>query len=84
MRRRLRPGRTRDVLPLFDGPDGGPVERLGTKSPEHFAYWVGFRQGAGSQGKSYRYDPDDRVNQYYEDGYRIGRLFRPLPCMAGK
>lgn len=75
--------RNDDPLPLFSGEDGGAVERIGIQSPEAFAYRRGFKQGANGESKSYRYDPDERVNTYYEDGHRIGRLFRPLPCMAG-
>lgn len=65
------------VLPLFDGPDGGPVERIGIHSPEYRAFWTGFQQGVDGQAKSRWYDEDDRVRRYYEDGHRIGGLFRP-------
>jgi len=64
------------ALPLFD-PPAPVIERLSITSPEYFAFHKGLREGRGGQSKSYRYDPDDRVNQYYSDGHRIGALFRP-------
>jgi hypothetical protein len=65
------------MLPLFDPPPA-VVERIATiDSPEYFAFWKAFREGREGQSKSFRYDPDDRVNRYYEDGWRIGQLFRP-------
>jgi hypothetical protein len=74
------------TLPLFDPPPAPKptVERIASDSPEAFAYALGFKQGAAGLAKttSSRY-ADPRVLRYYEDGYRIGRLFRPLPCMAG-
>jgi len=70
------------ALPLFDDPaPPKPRKHVEVRSPLAFAYNVGFTQGADGQGKSFRYDQDDEVNQFYEDGYRIGRLFRPLPVM---
>ena len=45
---------------------------------------LGFRQGAGGQSASFRYDPDDEMNDRYQEGHRVGRLFRPLPCMQEK
>lgn len=64
-------------LPLFDGPQGTPLQRVSITSPEYFAFHKGLREGREGQGKSYRYDPDERVNTFYQDGYRIGALFRP-------
>ena len=69
-----------DRLPLFSSPEGGPVERIGPHSAEARAFEIGFTQGAKEQTKIACYDPnDERVNRYYNDGYRIGRLFRPIP-----
>lgn len=69
------------MLPLYDGPDGGPIERIGTKSPEYFAFWAGFELGAQGLSRSREYDPDPRVNQYYQDGHKVGWLFRPMPFL---
>ena len=68
-------------LPLFDAP---PPKRNGIDSPEYFVWWIGFRQGADGQSESYRYDDDDDLDARYHDGHRVGRLFRPLPCMKEK
>jgi hypothetical protein len=66
------------LLPLFDPPASPtPVDRVTVDSPEYFAFHKGLREGREGQSKSFRYDPDERVNRYYEDGWRIGRLFRP-------
>jgi hypothetical protein len=65
------------MLPLFDGPEETPLQRVSITSPEYFAFHKGLREGREGQGKSFRYDPDERVNQYYMDGHRIGGLFRP-------
>lgn len=60
-------------LPLFD--ERPYVKRIALDSPEVFAFWTGFREGADGQGKSYRYDEDDEVDRFYQDGHRIGALF---------
>jgi hypothetical protein len=68
------------ALPLFDPPPAPAAERIGVPgTPEFAAYTAGFRDGSQGHSKTFRYDPDDRVNQYYVDGFRIGRLFRPVP-----
>lgn len=59
-------------LPLFDPP---PPKRIGVTSPEYFAFFVGMRQGQDGQARSSRYDEDDTIRRYYEDGYHIGSLF---------
>lgn len=71
------------MLPLFDGDGETPVQRIGINSPEMFAYWSAFRCGVEGQSRPGE-EPDERVNQFIRDGYRLGRLFRPLPCMREK
>lgn len=61
-------------LPLFDEP-APVIPRIGIDSPLYFAFWTGFREGADGQSRSYRYDEDEDVNRFYQDGHRIGALF---------
>jgi hypothetical protein len=65
------------ALPLFDPP---LPPRVRTDSPCYFVYWQCFRQGREGQAFTYR-DEDPEIARYALDGHRIGRLFRPLPCM---
>lgn len=60
------------ALPLFDPP---APKRVGVDDPLYFAWHAGFRQGVDGQAASRRYDPDDEMNDRYQDGHRIGKLF---------
>lgn len=70
------------MLPLFDeqlvAPQ--PIKRITHDSPEAFAFWTAFKRGAEGQGPPAP-EADEDVTRYAKDGYRIGRLFTPLPCM---
>lgn len=69
------------ALPLFDPPPAPPIHgpHVGPGTPEYAAFWTAFHVGAA--GARPMAASDDRVGQYARDGFRIGRLFRPLPCM---
>lgn len=64
------------ALPLFDEP---PPRRMTTQDPTYFAFWTGFRQGASGASRLFRYDGDETIDRYYQDGWRIGRLFYLTP-----
>ena len=80
------------MLPLFDEPTPAehnestrPSARHGT--PLNDAWTLGFHQGASEltptrMGPEWWSDP--REWDYYREGYRVGRLFRPLPCVKEK
>lgn len=51
--------------------------------PCYVAYWTAFNRGADGQSAPGE-DADEHVRAYVKSGYRIGRLFRRLPCMKEK
>lgn len=70
------------MLPLFDE-DTAPTParaRIAVGGPEYQAFWSAFHLGAGDNDMPSA-DGDDAVTRYRRDGFRIGRLFRPLACM---
>lgn len=75
---------TLEFEPPPNAPESHAGERVCVNSREYRAYQQGFHEGAANQTKIANFDPDARVTRYYEDGYRIGRLFRPLPCMKDR
>lgn len=70
------------MLPLFDEPKPA-VDRVVPGTDRYFAWWDGFRKGSQNQSAPAP-EPDERVTAYAKSGFRIGRLFRPLPCMQRK
>ena len=66
-------------LPLFDERHvEGP--KLTPDTPEYQVFWRQLRTGYEGQPFTFS-DPDERLMRYARDGHRIGRLFRPLPCV---
>jgi hypothetical protein len=66
-------------LPLF----AEPVRWVSVTSPAYFVFWKCFREGSTGQAFTFC-DPDPELLRYARDGHRIGKLFRPLPCMEGR
>lgn len=69
-------------LPLFDEPRV-EVKRIAVDGIEANLYWRYFREGREGQSFTFR-DEDESLVQYAKDGYRLGRLAAPLPCMKEK
>lgn len=69
------------ALPLFDEPVAAPaaLSRVVPGTPEYHAYWSAFRKGQQGEAAPPA-EPDERVNRYLADGFRLGRQARPLPC----
>jgi hypothetical protein len=62
-----------------------PEPFVGPGTPEYRAFWQHFHAGAGSFApEPLDFDASDRVRRYAQDGLRIGKLFRKLPCMKGR
>lgn len=68
------------MRPLLDVIDHG-TERIGTQSPEYWAFWNACGCALNGRGRPAD-EADARVTQYIHDGYRLGCLFRPLPCVV--
>lgn len=71
------------MLPLFDEAEAPPspaVSRIAVAGPEYTAFWSAFHLGAGDHDIP-AIVGTDAVARYTRDGFRIGRLFRPLACM---
>lgn len=69
------------ALPLFDEPPAPAVvdpDRMTVGSPAYHGFWTGFAKGADGQSRPGA-EPDERVTAATWEGWRIGRLFRPLP-----
>lgn len=75
-------------LPLFDEPEAPAPPQPVTVARESAAYgtrlyavwWTNFRRGADGQSAPGE-DGDPLAAEYARSGYRVGRLFRPLPCV---
>ncbi len=70
------------ALPLFDDPPVALDNVGAVGTPCWFAFRRGFAEGARDQAASLHYDADEEIDGYYREGFRVGRQFRPLPCMA--
>ena len=54
------------------------IARYGTV--EYRAFWSAFAKGKDGQSAPGA-EHDEQINRYLRDGYRLGQLVRPLPCM---
>lgn len=68
-------------LPLFDEAPAAPpkIERETARpgSRLYFAFWTAFKRGADGQSPP-GVEHDEALAAYARDGFRVGRLFRPL------
>lgn len=67
----------------LDGDERPKSHRPSPVRPGHpccWAFWNAFRRGADGQSPP-AVEHDELIAKYVADGYNIGRLFRPLPCM---
>lgn len=72
-------------LPLFDepvapAPPKAERHRIAVNGPESFTFWSAFKRGADGQTPP-GVEHDETIARYAADGYNLGRLFQPLPCM---
>lgn len=66
-------------LPLFDEP-APVIPRIAHDGPEAKIYWRYVREGREGQSFTFR-DEDPILTGYARDGYKLGCLLRPLPCV---
>jgi hypothetical protein len=48
--------------------------------PRYWAFWNAFKRGADGQSPP-GVEHDEEIARYAADGYHLGRLMQPLPCM---